>query len=376
MRKITKDIKILVIKILVSSFRILFSRGKHRPVEPRRFLIVSTTGIGDTLWATPAIRALKETFPECYIGVLTNPAGFELLQENPDIDGLFIFRRGLRGIFSLPLLLRALRKGRFEIVFIFHASDRIIWPISFLTGAAEIIGIEGQNKELDFVLTQRLALQNNIHGIEARLNLINLIGAETSNKSISIYLTGKDREGAQRFFKNNGITQDTLLVGLHPGAQKPFKCWPQENFTTLGNILTERFKCRIIITGDSGEEALAQKVATKIKGAISVAGRLSLRGTAAITEKMALFVTNDTGPMHVAFALRTPTIALFCPTDSMLCGPYHAEKVVVIEKPKTCNPCIGKNCDNPKCMEQITVSDVLSSVDLLLGRQIEDRYSG
>ncbi len=368
MRNVIKKAKISAIKSIIALSRRCNFPKKHFPHSvPSKFLIISTTGIGDTLWGTPAIRALKETYPESYIGVLTNPLGYELLKENPNIDELFIFRRGVGGFFSLPAILKALRGKKFNIAFIFHASDRTIWPISFLTGAAEIIGIEGQNKELDFVLTRRLAPQNNIHGIEARLNLINLIGAETSNKTISIYLTGKDRDTAERFLKNTGITQGSLLVGLHPGAQKPFKCWPQENFITLGNILTERFKCRIIITGDSQEKALAQEVAVRIKGAISVAGRLSLRGTAAIIEKMCLFITNDTGPMHIAFALKTPTIALFAPTDPELCGPHEAlGKIKVISKLKVCDPCIGKKCKAPKCMEQITVSNVLGSVDLLL----------
>ncbi|MEW6162054.1 MAG: glycosyltransferase family 9 protein [Nitrospirota bacterium] len=372
MRKLHQKTKNFAIKTVINLIKQMNLVDINYCAVPSKFLVISTTGIGDTLWGTPAIRALKETYPECYIGVLTNPAGFELLRENPNIDGLFIFRRGLKGILSLPILLRALRQKRFEIVFIFHASDRIIWPISFLTGAAEIIGIEGQNKGLDFVLTRRLAPQNNIHGIEARLNLINLIGAETSNKSISIYLTEKDRETAERFLRDNGITQDTLLVGLHPAAQKPFKCWPQENFITLGNTLTERFKCRIIITGDSGEKALADMVSLKINDSITFAGKLTIRETAALIERLNIFITNDTGPMHIAFALKTPTIALFCPTDPKLCGPYHTERVVIIEKPKTCNPCIGKKCDTPRCMEQIKVEEVLESVKSLLNSKIRD----
>ncbi len=363
MRKFCKRVKILTIKVVINFFNAIGIKKNLYRIKPERFLIMSTTGIGDTLWGTPAIRALKETFPESYIGVLTNPSGFELLKENPNINDLFIFRRGLGGIFSLPGLLNALRKKKFEVSFIFHASDRIIWPVSFFTGASEIIGIKGQNKDLDFVLTRAIDLQKDIHGIETRLKLVQNVGASTIDRTISVHLTSKDREIAERFLKNNDINEGLLLVGLHPGAQKPFKCWPSKNFIAVGNILADKFRCKIIVTGDAAEKALAQDVASKVKVATSVAGRFSLRETAAIIEKMDIFITNDTGPMHIALALKTLTIALFSPTDPKLCGPYNAESATVIAKPPLCDPCIGKKCDKPKCMEQITVEEVVAKAE-------------
>lgn len=331
-----------------------------------RFLVVSTTGIGDTLWGTPAIRALRKTFPQSYIGVLTNPLGFEILKENPDINDLFIFRRDVTGYFLLPGLLRQLKRKNFDTVFIFHASDRIIWPICFFTGATEIIGTYGQNKGLDFILTKALTPQNNIHGIEKRLELVKKVKASTTHLKMSIYLTNKERTVAERFLENNDLNKDDLLIGLHPGAQKPFKCWPLKNFIELGKILTEKLNCKIIVTGNAKERTIVDEVASGIRGAIHAAGELSLSETAAVIERMHVFITNDTGPMHIAFALGTQTVALFSPTDPRLCGPYNAESAVVIVKPTLCNPCIGKNCQKPFCMEQITVSEILERAESLL----------
>lgn len=365
-----KKTKNILIKAVIS----LFNRyGKNRvSIEnPTRLLIITTTGIGDTLWGTPAIASLKETYPESYIGVLTNPLGFELLKENPNIDEIFIFKRGLNGLLSLPTLLKRLRHKGFETVFIFHASDRIIWPISYFTGASEIIGIDGQNKDIDFILTQTINPQNDVHGIEARLNLVKLAGVKAFHKSLSICLTDRDREEAVNFLKNQGINEEIILVGLHPGAQKPFKCWPLKNFISFGISIEEKFRCRIILTGNSDEKPLADKVASQIRGAVSVAGKLSLRGTAAVIERLSLFITNDTGPMHIAFAVKTPTIALFCPTNPKLCGPYNAENAIVIEKPVTCKPCIGKKCLDPVCMEQIPVEEVIAEAGSLLNNQGE-----
>lgn len=363
MGKTTTKFKNYAIKSIITLAKQLNFPKRNIQAAPSRFLVISTTGIGDTLWGTPAIRALKETYPGCYIGVLTNPSGFQVLKENPNIDDFFIFERGFNGFLKLPGLIKSLRQRKFEVAFIFHASDRIIWPICFFTGASEIIGICGQSKDLDFILTSAIDSQKDIHGIETRLKLVQNVGASTIDRAVSIQLTGKDREMAKRFLKKNNINEDSLLIGLHPGAQKPFKCWPSKNFIAVGNILADKLRCKIIVTGDASEKALAQGIASKIKGATSVAGRFSLRETAAIIEKMDIFITNDTGPMHIAFALKTPTIALFSPTDPKLCGPYNVESATVIAKPPLCDPCIGKKCYKPFCMEQITVEEVIAKAE-------------
>ena len=342
-------------------------RNLRASPKPSRFLIITTTGVGDTLWGTPAIKALKEADPGCNLGVLTNPAGGELLKGNPYIDELFIFRRGFAGLFSLPALLKGLRRKNYDTALIFHASDRIVWPICFFAGPSEIIGIRGENKGLDFILTRAVDPPGNAHGIEKRFMLLGDMAPAEASRGISIYLDDKDRHAADGFLKLHGFDKNTLLVGLHPGAQKPYKCWPVKNFIEAGNIISRRTGCRIIITGDSNERPWIEEMASRIKGAVSAAGKTSLRQTAALIERMDLFITNDTGVMHIAAALKTPTVALFCPTDPRICGPYGAESVSVVAKPITCDPCTGKKCLDPLCMGQITVEEVVKAAKRLLG---------
>jgi len=353
------------IKFIIDLFNSFGMKRWFFSKEPNHFLIISTTGIGDTLFGTPAIRALKETYPLSHISVLTSPAGYELLRENPYIDSLFAFKKGWNNFFLLPRLLKLLRRKRFEVVFIFHASDRIIFPLAFFTGAGRIIGASGRNKGLDFILTDPFSFSRKLHCIEERLALVKQVGADTKDKAMEIFLTEREREWAKQFLKDKGINEDSLLIGMHPGAQKPYQRWPAKNFIEAGNLLMKKFKCRIIITGGIKEKPLTSEIASKIKGSISVAGTLSVKETAALIEKINVFITNDTGPMHIAFALKTPTVALFSPTDPSLCGPYQAENVIVIKKPLTCNHCIGKKCYNPICMEQISPQEVISAVGLL-----------
>ncbi|MBZ0157206.1 MAG: glycosyltransferase family 9 protein [Alphaproteobacteria bacterium] len=358
--------KNILIKILYRIVRGAGARKETVPGSRRRFLVVSATGVGDTLWGTPALAELRVAFPEGHIGVLTSPPGSEILKGNPAVDELFVFRRGTAGFLSMLSLLRTLRKRAFDTVFVFHASDRIIWPLTLLTGAAEIIGVEGQNKGLDFILTRPVRPDPTLHAVETRFAQLRCTGATPSPRPLFLALAEREREAADAFLKNHGINGDSLLVGLHPGAQKPYKCWPPRHFITAGNLLAERLGCRVVVTGGGAERELADTVAAGIRGAISAAGSLSLRETAALIGKMDVFIANDTGPMHIAFALATPVVALFCPTDPRLCGPYRAEKAVVIEKAKTCTPCTGKKCSHPVCMDQISPGEVVTAAARLV----------
>jgi lipopolysaccharide heptosyltransferase II len=350
------------IRVVVTVNRFVCRRP---PGTQRRFLLVSTTGVGDTLWGTPAVDALRRTYPDSYIGVLTNPLGADLLKGNPAIDEIFVFKRGALGMINLPFLIRTLRKRRLKEVFIFHASDRIIWPISALTCAPEITGFEGQSKDLDFILTKVISVQDTLHGVENRFRMLADTGVDRRDETLSLYLTEEDEHEADAFLEANGIASNELLIGLHPGAQKPFKCWPAGNYAEVGNVYRDRY--RIVITGNAAERDLADRVRSGIEGAVSAAGRLSLRGTAALIKKMSLFITNDTGPMHMAFALKTPVIAVFGPTDPRLCGPCRAENATVIKAEESCSPCVGKRCETPVCLEQVTARDVIDAAKNMLG---------
>ncbi|MCB1084861.1 MAG: glycosyltransferase family 9 protein, partial [Chlamydiia bacterium] len=156
------------------------------------------------------------------------------------------------------------------------------------------------------------------------------------------------------------------LIGMHIGAKDRFKQWSPKHFSTLGQRLTKEKGATLILTGDQSEALLVEEVANTIPRALSVAGKLSVRETAALIEKCALFITNDTGPMHLAFAMRTPTLALFSPTNPKLCGPYKIEHGIALAKAPTCTPCIQKKCQAPFCMEQFSPNSVYEKAHALL----------
>lgn len=330
-------------------------RTKKPSAQPLRFLIVSTTGLGDTLWGTPALRALKEKFPDAYIGVLTSPIGYEVLQNNPHVDERFLLKRSSFTCFLI--LYFKLKRKNIDTVLIFHASQRAVLPLCFFIGAQTLIGTQGINKGLDFILTHPVE-HKPVHEIERRLELIDKVGANASNPLLELYLSDEDKRAADQFMKDNGIPDYIPVVGLHPGSKDKFKRWPAENFIEIGNRLKEHLGCQILISGNAFEKDLVERIARNIPGSIALQGQLPLRSVAALIGKMSLMISNDTGPMHVAFSMQTPTVAIFAPTDPRLCGPYYASKVKVVEKQTTCSPCLRKKCQDPFCLLQIGMQEV------------------
>ncbi len=335
-----------LIKALLWIFNPEATRPAH-PKVPTSFLIVSTTGLGDTLWGTPAMRALRQSFPDAEISVLTSSIGAAVLEHNKHIDELFVL--GPSPFFSLLRFFSALRKRKFDAVLVFHTSQRMVLPFCALLEAPQIIGTEGINKDLDFLLTKALP-QKYQHEIERRLEIVREAGAYVSDYALELSFRKKEEYNARRFLEGHGIPEHIPLVGLHPGAKNLFKQWPKESFIEVGNRLNRHLGCQILVSGDQSEALLVLEIASKIPGAIPLAGELDLSSFSALLKKMMVFITNDTGPMHMAFATGTPTVAIFGPTDPNLCGPFHVKNAHVLATPKTCTSCLKKNCADPFCL--------------------------
>ena len=331
-----------------------------RPQKPnlendqRKFLIVSTTGLGDTLWGTPAVKALRETYPTSYIALLTSPIGREIFEHNRHVDELFVISDPV--LFPLFSHYFQLKKRAFTDVILFHTSQRPILPFVATLGASRIIGTQGLSKGLDHFLTHPIS-RAYVHEVERRLQLVGQIDAHTQNPSLELFLSGEDERQAELFLAQFQLPANLPKIALHPGAKDRFKQWPPSLFIELGNRLVQELGCQLFITGSAIEKQLVESVAAQIKGAIPVTS-LSLRPFAAFLKQMQLLISNDTGPMHVGFAVNTPTIALFAPTDPKLCGPYSVKNAKVIAKQPTCTPCLKKKCVEPFCLLQISVQEV------------------
>lgn len=321
---------------------------KHPPKN--RILVVSTTALGDTLWATPSLESLRKSFPSAYIGVLTSSIGYEVLKTNPYINKLFLLKEPLLPRFFS--LWKALYKEHFDTVLIFHASQRLTLPLCSIIGASRIIGTSGINKGLDNLLTHPLKPAYE-HEILRRLRMVEQIGGKIHTQTLS-------------FFPEKATTSlpPGKWIAIHPGSKDAFKRWPARHFITVGKALQAK-GYRILISGNKEERRLLEEVSKEITDSkILEAG--SLHAFANSLTQIDLLISNDTGPVHLACALNVPTIALYGPTDPHLCGPHLAQKAIPLIAPPTCTPCLKRKCRSPFCLLQINPELVVCSATQLL----------
>lgn len=319
--------------IIAALIRILHPFFKMKTI-PNKVLVVSTTGLGDTMWAVPALRALHRSGKQ--IILLTGPYGSQLLKHCPYPSKMFVTNHApMKHLFTL---FRALKKERCEEIFVFHASQRPLFPLFSLLKPRALHGFIGRNKGLDFLFTHLIEKKNQ-HELSLRLALA---GHADASSKMELFTSPEKTEEHR--------------IALIPGSKDPYKRWPKEYFIALGNALAKH-PYSLYIIGSSDEKELVAEIANAIPHAIPKHD-MSLEETIRCIQSCVLCITNDTGPMHIAFAADIPTIALFSPTFSEKYGPLDTRHARVIERDRPCSPCLRRKCHDNFCMRQISPETV------------------
>ncbi len=351
-------------RLILNTVRAFSHLKSSKSQKPERILVISTTALGDTLWATPALSSLKKTFPSTYLAVLTSPIGRDLLQHNPDVDELFLLKEPLLPRF-FPLLTQLERK-QFDAALIFHASQRLVLPLCALSSIPRIIGTSGINKGLDELLTDASPPCYE-HEIERRFRLVETLGAKRDSPELSYFLQPHERLN---------LPKPHPLVAFHPGSKEAFRRWPPSHFAMVGRALQERFGCDIYLTGSPSERPVLEEIKRLLPSLQIKDNFSSVRHLAAFLNEMDLLLSNDTGPFHLACALRRPVVGIYVSTDPNLCGPYLAKNASVLSRRRTCTPCVKRSCLDPFCFLQIGVKEAIDLCSEKLNLSRPGRSSG
>jgi lipopolysaccharide heptosyltransferase II len=337
----------------------------------KKILVVNVNWIGDVLFSTPAIRALRKHYPEAHIACMVVPRCREVLELNPNINELIIYdeKGEYKGLTGKMKLISALKARSFDTVYLFHRSLTRTLMVA-LSGIKERVGID--NPKRGFLLTKRVDPQpSDIHKVEQFLNIVKSTGVPHNGKDMEVHLSKGDEGFAKAFIKSQGIKEGEPFVILNPGGNWDLKRWPAENFAELGDRLQSKYGMPVILTGAGKDVGLAQKIAGMMKKMpLIAAGTTSLRQLAAIMKRVALVVSNDSGPMHIAVSQGAKTIAIFGPTDPRMTGPYGKGIYTVIQKspgkPGCKIPCYNLRCEEALCMKAVSVDDVMREAERLL----------
>lgn len=329
----------------------------------KRILIVNVNWLGDTLFATPFMRAVREKYPKAHIAVLTHPRCREILEGNPSIDEIIIYdeKKHHRGLLKKFSIVSCLRAKKFDAAFILRKS---LSRTLILLFSKIPVRVGYGSKRAGFLLTRRIdAPHDKLHKVEYFLNLAKAEGMETENKNYEIFISDKSVKNAEKILKDIGVKDDGFVV-LNAGGNWDLKRWPAVNFAKLGDYIFEKLGRAVVLTGAEKDIALAENLAGLMKHKpFILCGKTDLKTLGAVFKKAACVVSNDSGPMHLASAAGAPVVAVFGPTSPELTGPYGAGKRKVLHKDIGCKiPCYDLKCKDNKCMKAVAVEDVLKAV--------------
>jgi heptosyltransferase III len=326
-------------------------------------LVIRMSGIGDVLWTTPLLANLRMAYPTAHIAYVVRSSSALVLENNPHVDEIILFEQeDLR--WQLGFLSR-LRKRRFDL-----SIDLICSPAtaiqSVVCGAHTRIGYDFRGRK--YLYNHRLSAAAANHGHEVEFNLFALhyMGIPVRTRSLVWCVSEAERETSRRQWTELGFTDGEAVVGLIPTGGFPSKKWPLaywRELTLSPELRDIRF---LVFWGSESERRDAEEIACDSAGRIMIEPPGKLRKSAALMERCACFVGNDSGPLHIATAHGKPVVALYGPTKPASQGPW-SDKAIVLQADDIDTVCCRRvDCPDPICMKGIAPATVAEALRGLL----------
>ncbi len=327
-----------------------------------RILVRGPNWIGDAVMCEPALSALRRRFPEAELTLLVKPAVAELFTGHPAASHVLVYEdRGQHeGLAGKLRLAQTLRRGRFDLAVLFQNAFEAAL-LAFLAGIPRRYGYATDGRRL--LLSDPVPRPGRgaiAHQVQYYLGMLRRLGCEQTAEPPRLVLFPEEERAMARRLAESGISGAELLIGLNPGSTYgAAKRWLPERFAEAADRLAGQYGAKVLIVGARGEEPLAQAIASQIKArTVVLSGRTSVRELMAAVKRCAVFLTNDTGPMHIAAAFGVPVVAVFGPTDWRTTAPFGTGHALV-RQPVDCAPCLLRECPiDHRCMERVTVEEV------------------
>jgi ADP-heptose:LPS heptosyltransferase len=208
--------------------------------------------------------------------------------------------------------------------------------------------------------------------MEYDIDAVRALGIDVVDKTVDLKFDEKSLEKVNEILSKEGITKETTVVGIHPGGM-PSRRWPINNFAEAINMIGNKIPCKIVITGGMDEVNLASNL-VRIAGikAINLSGKLNFHELTALIKRCNVFISTDTGPMHIAAILKTPLVAIFGPGDITRFDPRNIfDKAFVLYKKADCAPCEKIKCNDLKCLKDISSEEVVKTVLSLINKNVK-----
>jgi heptosyltransferase-2 len=339
------------------------------PEGIQKILIRSTNWIGDAVMTTPAVRTIRRNYPDAELTLLALPWVADVFRASPHIDRIVAYDKqgrhaGLKGKFVLAGDLRGqgydaaiLLQNAFEAAFITMLA-RIPVRAGYTTDGRRLLLTHGVKKAGDI---------KDRHQVHYYQEMLQGLGLEPGPDDLELHIADEDVLWAASSLNQYTEGEKRPIIGINPGAAYgPAKCWPAEKYAQLAERLYQETDGIVVVFGTNADRVAAGQIQEAVNSQIRVidlTGKTTLGQALGMISLCSVFVTNDSGLMHVAAALRVPTVAIFGSTDHIATGPY-SDNASIVRTELDCSPCLETHCPRKhfRCMEDIHVDDVARAV--------------
>ncbi len=334
-----------------------------QPEQIDRILIIRLAPLGETVLTTPVIRALRQHFRDAYIAYMVAPTREDLVSANPHLNEVITYQA------SAPKLIYQLIRSKFQMAIVLQPTFRLVLH-TFLARIPLRVGFEtntGRKKLLS------LAVPNNTaqHETQRYLDVVRAMGIDVTDDEPEVFVDSAGNAWVSNFLEDQRLGDNKPIIGLNPGAATAYRRWNAANFATLGDRLHEAYGANIIITTGPREGELAIQVAEQMAYSPVIVNQATPMQLAALLQRCDLYISNDTGPMHLSTAVKTPTVALFGASNLIQWAPpWDRHAVVAREACEFMKTLSSKEWDDyperaRENLETITLDMVMRTVEEL-----------
>jgi ADP-heptose:LPS heptosyltransferase len=353
-------------------------------IYPREILVLRLGGIGEVLAITPALGAIRTRFPQATITIVAESPSYQIVTRARLVDRVILANRVTRAAkvwhFLSPRfygellqLIESLTRTKYDLFLDFqHLYYRrsIFKPlmIGLLSRASERVGFDSYGR--GFFLTRRVPDPRMLsrHLIYRNKEFLASIGIELLDPQPEWIINEEEDQRAYRLLAGLGIDSNHKLIGISPGSSRPATRWHLDRFAILIRKILENFPVKVILIGNRHEYNMCERIIDESgKECINLAGQTELGELGAVLKRLRLFISNDTGPLHIAYALKVPTIGIFRPGEYPIWGSYQGlDRFTTLYRQVWCAPCYRYTCRDHICMDLIEVEDVFREVKRFL----------
>lgn len=338
--------------------------------HPKNIIVRMPNWLGDLIMATPVLADLRAYWPEATITAMCQSGLATVLKHDPNLDEVYGFKRPSGWIPHQQHwdIIEKLRHGKYDLGVLLTNSFSSAWWF-WMGNVKKRVGYAGNVRNL--LLSKAVPFPPKVesqHLVITYKMLLGSLNIPLSQTAPRLYITPEERDAAADLLKRCGaiVGKDTI-VGINPGAAYgTAKCWLPDRFHDVTRRLIEDPKIRVVYFGDSAGAPVVNEICKDLpEQVINMAGKTNLRELMALVNSCSAFLTNDSGPMHMAAALGIPLLALFGSTSDVKTGPYGIGKV--IHKHVDCSPCYKRVCPiDFRCMKRIEVDEVYNELRKIL----------